>query len=243
MADWNPWHGCHKVSAGCMHCYVYRIDASHQRDASQVFQTKDFSLPIRKKRDGSYKIPAGELVWTCFSSDFLLEDADEWRQEAWSMIKERADLRFLFITKRIERLSQVIPKDWGAGYPNVHICCTVENQQMADFRLPIFQEAPIATKSIVCEPLLSAINLQPWLGSWVEQVSVGGESGPGARVCDYEWVLDIARQCREANVPFSFRQTGAWLRKDGKVYQIPRKLQFSQAKKAQIDFRPFVTTK
>ena len=76
---WNPWHGCHKLSEGCRHCYVYRIDAQHGRDSSIVQKTADFDLPVRRKRDGSYKIPPGELVYTCFSSDFFVEDADEWR--------------------------------------------------------------------------------------------------------------------------------------------------------------------
>lgn len=238
MANWNPWHGCHKISAGCLHCYVYREDARYERDASLVFRTRDFDLPRRKKRDGSYHIPPGSMVWTCFSSDLLLEDADPWREEVWAMMRERSDLRFLFITKRIHRFSQLIPADWGAGYPNVHVCCTVENQQMAEYRLPIFQEAPIRYKSIVCEPLLSAIDLRPWLGPWVQQVQVGGESGPQARICHYDWVKDIAKQCRALEIPFGFRQTGARLCKDGRIYQIPRKLQFSQAKKAGLDTIP-----
>ena len=56
---WNPWHGCIKYSEGCLNCYVYRRDASVGRDASQVFRTKEFDLPLRKRRDGSYALPAG----------------------------------------------------------------------------------------------------------------------------------------------------------------------------------------
>jgi len=238
MVGWNPWHGCHKISSGCLHCYVYRIDAQHGRDASIVFRTQEFNLPVKKKRDGSYKIPPGEQVWTCFSSDFLLEDADPWRDEAWAMMKKRADLQFLFITKRIHRFTEVLPDDWGTAYPNVHICCTVENQDMAETRLPIFRSVPIARKSIVCEPLLSSIDLRPYLGPWVHQVLVGGESGQNARICSYDWVLDLKEQCREAGVAFCFRQTGAKFYKNGKIYQIPRKYQFSQAKKAGLDFFP-----
>ena len=92
MAGWNPWHGCHKKSEGCANCYVYRIDAKHGRDSSVVQRTAEFDLPVRRGRDGNYKIAPGELVWTCFSSDFLVEDADIWRSEAWDMIRERRDL-------------------------------------------------------------------------------------------------------------------------------------------------------
>ena len=107
-----------------------------------------------------------------------------------------------------------------------------------DKDIDIFQQLPIRHKSIICSPLLSAIDLSPYLGSWVEEVTVGGESGEQARLCDYRWVLDIRRQCVQAQVPFYFMQTGARLLKDGKLYHIPRKHQHSQARAAAIDFLP-----
>lgn len=236
MPLWNPWHGCHKLSAGCVNCYVYRTDGKHGIDSSVVMKTKSFGLPVRKKRDGSYKIGAGEMVYTCFSSDFFVEDADEWRGEAWEMIRSRPDLRFLMITKRIDRLQAVVPDDWGEGYDNVTICCTMENQERADYRLPIYRAAPVKHKIIVCEPLLSAVDLSPYLGAWVEQVIVGGESGREARTCHYDWVLGIRRQCVEHGISFRFRQTGARLLKDGQLYRIRRQFQHSQARKAGIDY-------
>lgn len=236
MPLWNPWHGCHKLSAGCVNCYVYRTDGKHGIDSSVVVKTKSFGLPVQKKRDGSYKIRAGEMVYTCFSSDFFVEDADEWRGEAWEMIRSRPDLRFLMITKRIDRLQAVVPDDWGEGYDNVTICCTMENQERADYRLPIYRAAPVKHKIIVCEPLLSAVDLSPYLGAWVEQVIVGGESGREARTCHYDWVLDIRRQCVEHGISFRFRQTGARLLKDGRLYRIRRQFQHSQARKAGIDY-------
>ena len=235
MAGWNPWHGCHKISEGCQHCYVYRIDAEYGRDSSQVYRTGEFTLPIQKNRKGDYKIPSGETVYTCFTSDFLLKDADAWRPQAWDMIRARQDLQFFFVTKRIARFGECLPFDWGSGWEHVFICCTVENQKQAEIRLPIFLQAPIRHKSIICEPLLGEINLAPWLCSQIESVSVGGESGPDARMCRYEWVQSIARQCREKGVAFHFRQTGALFEKDGRVYRIPRKLQSAQAKKAGLD--------
>ena len=151
------------------------------------------------------------------------------------MIHTRSDCDFLFITQRITRFSKCLPEDWGEGYPNVSICCTVENQAKADERLPVFREALIRHKMIVCEPLLERIDLSAYLGDWVESVTVGGESGDDARVCNYDWILDIRRQCIEANVPFRFKQTGANFVKDGKRYQIKRVLQHAQARKANIN--------
>ena len=236
MAGWNPWHGCHKFSEGCRHCYVYRMDARHGRDSSIVRKTGEFDLPLRHKRDGSYRIPSGEIVYTCFTSDFFVEDADSWRKDAWKMMASRPDLHFFMITKRIHRLYECIPDDWGEGYDNVAIACTVENQAMADRRLPIYLEAPVKYKSLACEPLLGPIELGRYLSSGkIDRIVCGGESGIGVRECHYEWILDLRRQCIENNVDFVFKQTGARFVKNGRLFEVPRREQHRQAKKAGID--------
>ena len=91
---------------------------------------------------------------------------------------------------------------------------------------------------MICEPLLEEIELSSYLSAAIEEVVVGGESGPQARVCDYRWVLQIREQCRRAGVPFHFKQTGARFRKDGRLYTIPRSWQHRQAAKAGIDYIP-----
>lgn len=238
-ASWNPWHGCTKISAGCKYCYVYRQDEMYGNiDAACVCRkTGSFDLPVKRRRDKSYKIPSGKIIFTCFTSDFLLEDADEWRPDCWRMMRERRDCFFYFFTKRIDRLEGCLPDDWGDGYDNVLIGCTVENQDRADLRLPIFNSLPIKHRSIIIAPLLEAVDISSYLNDSIEEVSVGGESGPHARVCDYDWVLDIRRQCVEKNIPFKFHQTGAHFRKNGRLYSIKRAYQHSQAAKAGIDFR------
>lgn len=238
MALWNPWHGCHKLSPGCQNCYVYRTDAKYNRDASQVVQNGDFYLPMRRKRNGQYQLSPGELVFTCMTSDFFLPDADEWRKELWQMIRQRDDLTFFIITKRIDRFRISLPDDWGEGYPNVVVACTTENQDRADYRLPIFLSLPIRHKLIACEPLLERIDLSAYLSPQIEQVVAGGESGTQARVCRYDWILALREQCQTAGVKFYFKQTGAHFVKDGKLYQIPRALQHKQAKKAGINLPP-----
>lgn len=120
MPLWNPWHGCHKLSAGCRHCYVYRIDEKHGRDSFVVTKTRNFGFPVRRTRTGTYKIPAGSTVFTCFSSDFFVEEADPWRPEAWEMIRERSDLHFFMITKRIDRLEANPAAGLGSGIPSRH---------------------------------------------------------------------------------------------------------------------------
>lgn len=235
MPMWNPWHGCVKISPGCANCYVYRRDAAFERDSSVAVQNSTFRLPLAKTREGLYKIPPGSMLYTCFSSDFFLDQADCWRAEAWSMMDVRRDVRFYIITKRIERFFVSLPENWGDGYENVTICATCENQDRADFRLPLLLDAPLAHREIICEPLLERIDLRAALSTGkIEQVTVGGESGSKARVCDYRWVLDIRDQCAAYGVPFRFKQTGYRFYKDGRLYLIPRRLQQSQAEKAGI---------
>ncbi len=232
MAEWNPWHGCRKHSAGCAHCYVYRRDAKYELDASVVKKNAAFDLPVRRRRDGSYTLQGPDEIATCFTSDFFIEEADVWRPEAWRMMRERRDLSFLFITKRIMRFYEGLPADWGKGYENVTVGVTCENQRMADERLPLFLAAPVHKKLIICEPMLEAVDLRAYLHGGIAQVAAGGESGDEARLMRYEWALGLREQCREAGVPFWFRQTGARFEKDGKVYRIKRRDQFSQARKS-----------
>lgn len=234
--NWNPWHGCRKISEGCLHCYVYRQDAQWGADSSMARRTSSFYLPTRRDRTGRFKVGGGQMVYTCFTSDFLLEEADPWRDECWQMMSLRRDLQFMFFTKRIARLADLLPADWGEGYDNVTIGCTVENQRQADLRLPIFASLPIRHRIIVGAPLLSHLDIRRWLDGGIEEVSIGGESGSEARACRYEWVVDIRRQCVETGTPFRFHQTGARLIKDGRLYRIARQWQHSQARSAGLDY-------
>ncbi|MFC4210963.1 DUF5131 family protein [Pedobacter lithocola] len=142
-------------------------------------------------------------------------------------------------TKRIDRVVQCLPDDWGSGYDNVNILCSVENQKQAELRLPVFKQLPFKQKSIICEPLIGPIDLTQILKSeWIDKVIVGGESGDNARPCNYDWVMQIRNACVQNNVTFLFKQTGTLLVKDGKEYKIERKLQAWQARKAGINFEP-----
>lgn len=233
MAMWNPWRGCKKCSEGCLHCYIHKGDFKRNVDTSQIVKTKDFYKPIEKLKNGNYKVKAG-LVYVCFSSDFLLEEADDWREECWKMIKERSDLQFLFLTKRIDRFLKCIPEDWADGYENVTVGCTIENQKNADNKLSIFKELPIKHKCITAQPLLEAIYIEPYLEG-IELVVVGGESDYQARPLQYDWVLAIREQCIRKRVDFEFRQCGTHFIKDGKLYTIATKDLCKQAKMANIN--------
>ncbi len=240
MALWNPWHGCKKISPGCANCYVYRRDDSIGKDASIVTKTGNYNLPVKRNRQGEFKLtPEDEVVFTCMTSDFFLDEADEWRPGCWDMIRERKDLHFFIITKRIDRFENCMPPDWGDGWDHVTICSTCENQDRVDFRLPILLDLPLKHRRVASEPMLEGINLERYLETGlIEHVVCGGESGPKARPCDYEWIKEVRRECEKYRVPFTFKQTGAVFIKDGKTYHIERKYQMSQARKSGISYYP-----
>lgn len=238
MPMWNPWRGCHKHSEGCKYCYIHKGDAKRGIDTNNIVKTEKMSVPIerykRGERKGQYKIPPGETIYLCFSSDFLIEEADEWRKECWHIIKERQDLHFIFLTKRIERFAQCVPEDWGNGWDNVTVGCTIENQEMADYRLAILDTLPIKHKNIICQPLIESIQIEKHLNG-VELVVVGGESDNNARPLNYDWVLSIREQCVRNHVKFEFRQCATIFIRDGIQYKLNVRQLCAQARKANIN--------
>ncbi len=231
---WNPWHGCHKCSPGCLHCYVYYLDGLREVDASVVRKSKsNFHLPLKRDRKGNFKIEPGSEVATCFTSDFFLPEADAWRSEAWEVIRQRPDVTFLICTKRIERFLDCIPKDWGMGYENVILAVTCENQVKCEERLPILLSIPAKCKYVFVAPILEYVDLKPFFHiGGIDRVSVGGESYQDARLCDFVWVSKIYEDCKNCGVAFDFHQTGSNFLFQGKRYRISHFQEYSQAKKA-----------
>lgn len=236
MPLWDPWSGCHKYSEGCDYCYIHKGDLKRGINTNVIIKTDTFTMPIETmKRSGEYKIKSNQIVYLCFRSDFFIEEADPWRSDCWDIIKKRPDLHFIFITKRIDRFYTCIPNDWGDGYSNLTIGCTIENQKNADYRLSLFSQMPIQHKNIICQPLLEDLNIEKYLNQ-IELVVVGGESDSNARPLNYDWVQNIRKQCITHNVSFQFRQCGTHFIKDNKLYKLNTRLLCSQARKANIDY-------
>lgn len=231
--NWEPWTGCHRYSDGCLNCYFYGPNAK-RFGSNNIEKTDKFDWPIRKNKKGEYNIKGGKTIATCFATDFFLDEADKWRKEVWAMIKERQDLVFVILTKRIDRFMKSLPEDWCEGYDNVFLGCTVENQEVADYRLPLFLSYPIKRRFIACSPLLGPIDLTPYLKG-VEHVTVGGETSKVARVCDYEWVLDIHNQCEKERITFWFKNTGSQFKHDGIIENVSPFKQCGRAKELGID--------
>lgn len=216
-STWNPWMGCHKVSAGCKYCYMFREQKSYGNDPNVVRRSKTkFSEPLKWKD--------ARRVFTCSWSDWFIEEADTWRNEAWDIIKRTPHLTYQILTKRPQNIAARLPQDWGDGYPNVWLGTSTENQDTADERIPMLLQVPAVVRFLSCEPLLGKIDLWQWLGgarepigsfwngegSGVAWVIVGGESGPNFRPMNLDWARSIRDQCVKASVPFFFKQEAAY---------------------------------
>lgn len=237
---WNPWHGCRKVSEGCANCYMYFLDKMRgDVDSSRVTRTNNFRYPLSKTRDGRYKIQSGELIRVCMTSDFFIEEADEWRDEAWDIMRERSDVKFYLLTKRPERVHNHLPEDWGDGWENIMFSVTCENQRRADERIPILLSLPFKHKGIMCAPFIGEVSIEKYLAEGgIEQVTCGGENYDGARPCDFDWVRRLRRECEAHGVTFTFIETGTVFIKDGKRYHIPNKLtQSEMAQRSGISYK------
>lgn len=242
---WNPWHGCVKKSEGCDNCYMYFLDRMRGGDGRKIFKTKNFAYPLSRGKDDLYKVKSGEAIRVCMTSDFFLEEADEWRDDAWNIIKERSDVFFFLLTKRPERVEKCLPN--GDVPKNVFFNVTCENQKRADERIPYLLSLPFYHKGIMTAPLIGGIKIEKYLDTGqIEQVICGGENYDGARICNFEWVKELRRECEERNIRFCFIETGTSFLKDGRLYKMPdKRVQSEMAFKSgasfegkKIDFTP-----
>lgn len=237
MNIWNCFHGCKKYSEGCKNCYMYHLDNIHSKgnlDSSKVFLVKgQINYPLLKSK-GKYKIKSGDEIYVGLNTDFFLtvDEAEtdniiEWRNTVWSIIKQRPDVKFYFLTKRAFNIENCLPDDWGDGYNNVMISVTLENQEKVNERLPFLEKIPAKHKGIMCAPLLSDIDFEEFLKKgFIERVLVGGENyGSDVRSCNYKWVQHISKQCSKYNITCSFIETGTkWVDCDGNLITMPSKI-------------------
>lgn len=230
-ATWNPWRGCVKVSEGCKNCYMFRDQRRYGLDPSVVVRSKTtFSDPLTWTRTG--KVASGARIFTCSWSDWFIEDADEWRTEAWDIVRQTPQFNYLILTKRPELIAARLPPDWGDGYDNVWLGVSAENQRRADERLPILLSIPATIYFVSAEPLLGPLNLSRY--TWppnnfgivtraahaalrrINWTITGGESDlKNPRSCDLDWVRSIRDQCIAAGIAFFHKQNGGTRKIDG----------------------------
>lgn len=199
----NFWKGCEKVSPGCKNCYMFREMKQYGMNPEEVTRTKTWKNP-RKWNEEAAKNGEPQLVFTCSWSDFFIEEADEWRDDAWDVIKNTPWLQWQVLTKRIKRVKDHLPDDWGEGYPNVWLGTSIESKTY-NWRADVLREIPAKIRFISAEPLLGPLtnlNLKD-----IHWLIAGGESGPDYRPMDKEWAKGLRDMCKSAGTAFFFKQS------------------------------------
>lgn len=217
---WNPWEGCHKVSAGCRLCYMFAKKMVKGEDPTVVMRSDaNFQAPLSWDRP--------KKVFVCSLSDWFLPDADPWRPEAWEIIRQTPQHIYMIVTKYSERIAEHLPEGWP--FPNVYLGVTVEDQETADERIPHLLATEGVARFVNAEPLLGPLNLAPFMDrksflAWavkarkgrveckveadpaINWVTVGQELGPDARYMDQEWLRPLVGQVRRVGADFFYKQ-------------------------------------
>ena len=231
-ATWNPWHGCRKISAGCKYCYMFRDKERYGQDPTVVMRSKsNFNDPLKWAMDteqigflpGKDKEPSafvGMKIFTCSWSDFFIQEADEWRADAWNIIRDTPEFTYQILTKRPERIMECLPPDWGRGYENVWLGVSVEDKA-ALTRIEILSNVPAKLRFISFEPLLEYIIFGDYIDCLIDYdwAIIGGESGNESgkyryRPCDANWIGNIATKLRKYGVTVFVKQLGTQLAKE-----------------------------
>ena len=214
-ATWNPITGCTKVSRGCDNCYAERFAERFRGVAGHPFET-GFDLTLRPGRLNQ------PLAWKRPRTIFVNSMSDLFHKEVPRAFidrvfdtMERADWHvFQVLTKRSSLLSRYLKTRYGTSRAPAHIWCGVSIEDVqAKSRLAHLRAAQATTKFLSLEPLLGPLGRLDLAG--IDWVIAGGESGPGARVMDAEWVRSIRDQCLGQGVAFFFKQWGGVRPKSG----------------------------
>jgi protein gp37 len=203
-ATWNPVTGCSKVSAGCAHCYAERFSVRLQA-MGQANYCNGFKVTMHPRMlDTPEKWRQPRHIFVNSMSDLFHEEVPVDFIRAVFRTMVRADWhRYQVLTKRADRLVELAPSlPWPR---NVWMGVTVENEQFLS-RIDRLRETPAKVKFLSLEPLLGPLSGLDLNG--IDWVIVGGESGPGARPMQPDWVRAIRDECVRLRVPFFFKQWG-----------------------------------
>ena len=213
----NPWWGCVKLSPACAHCYAESWarrfgDGLWGGSAPRrFFSEHHWREPLRWDMEAA-RLGKRPRVFCASMADVFepRSDLDFWREKLWGLIEKTPNLDWLLLTKRPGQIKHVYP--WARSpRQNVWLGTTAENQRWAERRIERLITADAHVRFLSCEPLLSAIDLTPWLKQeQIGWVIAGGESGGEARPTHPNWIRLLRDQCRTYTVPFHFKQWGHW---------------------------------
>lgn len=203
-ATWNPVRGCTKISPGCKHCYAERFAERFRGVKGHPFEHGFDLRLVEGKLEEPLHWKKPQRIFVNSMSDLFHEAVPlEYIQRVFEVMNYANWHQYQVLTKRAERLEELAPKlPWT---PHIWMGVSVENRGYL-WRVEHLRRTKAHVKFLSVEPLLGPlgeVNLRA-----IDWVIAGGESGPGARQMDAEWVKDIRNQCINANVAFFFKQWG-----------------------------------
>jgi len=212
---WNPVTGCTKISRGCDNCYAARFSERFRGVPGHPFES-GFDLTLRPERLSQplgWKRP--RMVFVNSMSDLFHKDIPKAHIAAVFDTMEKANWHtYQVLTKRSSLLQKFINGRYKTAKVPGHIWLgvSIEDEQ-ATSRIAHLQNANAGVRFLSIEPLLGPVGKLNLEG--IDWVIVGGESGPGARPVEAQWVIDIRNQCIKARVAFFFKQWGGRTPKAG----------------------------
>ena len=225
---WNPMTGCTPISPGCERCWAERTSRRFYSGWNPSAHFTPTFHPDRLDKPLHWHKP--RRVFVCNTSDLFHESfTDEQIIAVFTVMTLHPRHTFMVLTKRPQRMQEIIRwldmESQSADFrtfelPNVHLGVTVCNQAEADRNIPILLNTPAAVRWLSIEPMLGPVTLINGTGSWdylrgahsrnistsrIDWVVLGAETGPGARIMQPEWALDVFQQCKAAGVPFFWK--------------------------------------
>jgi protein gp37 len=218
-ATWNPVARCSIVSAGCTHCYA--MDMARRLEAMGVDKYAGLTRRIGKrttwnglvrKDEQALPIPYGwkkpRKIFVNSMSDLFHDGvSDDFILKVWQVMRDTPRHNYQILTKRPERMTDIVSRKIGSVLPNVWLGTSVEDINAVP-RIAALREVPAAIRFLSFEPLIGAVG--PVNLTDIDWAIVGGESGRAARPIKEEWIDDIHRQCVQYGTAFFFKQWGTW---------------------------------
>jgi len=218
-ATWNPVAGCSIVTAGCTHCYAMemakRLDAMGIEKYTGLTRRSGkrtvWNDVVREDRDAlalphAWKKPRKIFV-NSMSDLFHERVSDAFIMDVWQVMRDTPRHNYQILTKRPERMAQIVSNTIKTVLPNVWLGTSVENKDVVD-RLDHLRRAPAEIRFISFEPLIGPVGSVDLAG--IHWAIVGGESGRAARPIREEWIDEIHVQCVRHRTAFFFKQWGTW---------------------------------
>jgi protein gp37 len=175
---------------------------------------------IRRSKGKTFNGPLKwepDFVFTCSWSDFFLQEADRWRDEAWEVIRQTPFHIYQVLTKRPENILDRLPEDWGDGWEHVWLGVSVETEQWLH-RIDTLAQVPARLRFVSYEPALGEVSFEKYLADRLEPIQwivSGGESGAHCRKAQLDWFRKVRDECLAYNVPFFHKQHGGRKKFDG----------------------------